>query len=392
MPLIQPESNIWTVVIWILLFLIFPIIFYRISYWEILFKLEAATSLMERRVQTATGIVLKKISKKPKKELKQAIRNFLEFFSIEPVSLDPFGIVRKFEHIVNLSKQRFRDFVKKIAPNLDEEEQANLMMGLSGAISLNQVAKILRHYTELVKKTKSPQLAMVLQMNVPLIERVGKALLAGTEALTKGWPIGDSIGCLVAAKLIGKEKTTEIEEDIILAKRKMNGKKVYILKSKGPGGRIGKIGRAVEKIIKREKVAKVITIDAAAKLEGEKTGSIAEGVGVAIGGIGIDRAFIEEITTKKAIPLDSVIIKMSSEEAIMPMKREILNATDKVCELVKENIARTKGDGVIIVVGVGNSCGVGNDERAAEEAVAKIKKVLKVIKRREEKKKKFKLF
>jgi hypothetical protein len=83
---------------------------------------------------------------------------------------------------------------------------------------------------------------------------------------------------------------------------------------------------------------------------------------------------------------------MSSEEAIMPMKREILNATDKVCELVKENIARTKGDGVIIVVGVGNSCGVGNDERAAEEAVAKIKKVLKVIKRREEKKKKFKLF
>jgi hypothetical protein len=359
---------------------------------DALFKLEAATTLMEKRVQIAIGIVLKKISKRPKKELRQAIKNFLEFFAIEPVSLDPFGIVRKFEHIVNLSKERFKYFVKSIAPNLNEEEQANLMMGLSGAISLNHVAKVLRHYTELVKKTKSPQLAMVIQMSVPLMERVGKALLSGTEALTKGWPIGDSIGCLIAAKLIGKEKTTEIEEDIVLAKRVIGGRKVYILKSKGPGSRIGKIGRAVEKIIKREKVAKVITIDAAAKLEGEKTGSIAEGVGVAIGGIGIDRAFIEDITTKKKITLDSVIIKMAPEEAIMPMKKEILSSVDEVCEIVKRNISRSEKNGIIVVVGVGNSCGVGNNEKAAEEAISKVKKVLKLLKRREEKRKKFRWF
>jgi hypothetical protein len=392
MPFLQPEYNVWIIVIWTLLFLLSPLIFYRISYLDALFKLEAATTLMEKRVQIAIGIVLKKISKRPKKELRQAIKDFLEFFAIEPVSLDPFGIVRKFEHIVNLSKERFKYFVKSIAPNLNEEEQANLMMGLSGAISLNHVAKVLRHYTELVKKTKSPQLAMVIQMSVPLMERVGKALLSGTEALTKGWPIGDSIGCLIAAKLIGKEKITEIEEDIVLAKRVIGGRKVYILKSKGPGSRIGKIGRAVEKIIKREKVAKVITIDAAAKLEGEKTGSIAEGVGVAIGGIGIDRAFIEDITTKKKIPLDSVIIKMAPEEAIMPMKKEILSSVDEVCEIVKRNISRSEKNGIIVVVGVGNSCGVGNNEKAAEEAISKVKKVLKLLKRREEKRKKFRWF
>lgn len=392
MPFLQPEYNVWIIVIWTLLFLLSPLIFYRISYLDALFKLEATTTLMEKRVQIAIGIVLKKISKRPKKELRQAIKDFLEFFAIEPVSLDPFGIVRKFEHIVNLSKERFKYFVKSIAPNLNEEEQANLMMGLSGAISLNHVAKVLRHYTELVKKTKSPQLAMVIQMSVPLMEKVGKALLSGTEALTKGWPIGDSIGCLIAAKLIGKEKTTEIEEDIVLAKRVIRGRKVYILKSKGPGSRIGKIGRAVEKIIKREKVAKVITIDAAAKLEGEKTGSIAEGVGVAIGGIGIDRAFIEDITTKKKITLDSVIIKMAPEEAIMPMKKEILSSVDEVCEIVKRNISRSEKNGIIVVVGVGNSCGVGNNEKAAEEAISKVKKVLKLLKRREEKRKKFRWF
>jgi hypothetical protein len=307
--------------------------------------------------------------------------------------LDPFGIVRKIEHIVNLSKQRFRYFVREVAPHLDEEEQANLMMGLSGAISLNQVAKILRHYTELIKKTKSVQLAMVFQMNVPLIERIGKALLSGTEALTKGWPIGDSIGCLVAANLTGKQRTVEIEEDLLLAKRRIKGREVYILKSKGPGGRIGKIGRGVEKLIRSKKIAKVITIDAAAKLEGEKTGSIAEGVGVAIGGIGTDRAFVEDIAVKREIPLDSIVIKMAPEEAVMPMKREVLNTVDKVCRLVEDKIEKTTERGAIIVVGVGNTCGVGNDQKTAKESVNKIEKVLKLLeKRKMKKKKKFRWF
>ncbi|MDI6806819.1 MAG: DUF1512 family protein, partial [Candidatus Aenigmarchaeota archaeon] len=157
MPWFTPEFDWRIILLWMALFLMLPFLFYKVSYWQILFKLEAVTALMERRVQKAAAIVLEKISKKPKKELRQAISNFLEFFVIEPVSLDPFGIVRKIEHIINLSKQRFRYFVKKVAPHLEEEDQANLMMGLSGAISLNQVAKILRHYTELIKKTKSVQ-------------------------------------------------------------------------------------------------------------------------------------------------------------------------------------------------------------------------------------------
>jgi hypothetical protein len=255
---------------------------------------------------------------------------------------------------------------------LDKEEQANLVMGLSGAISLYQLAKIVRHYVELVRKTKNLQIGMMLEMQMPMIERISKALFQGTEALTNGWPVGDSIGCLVAAKLIGESKTREVEEDVVLAERNIKKKQVMIIKAKGPGGRLGKLGKAVEKIVKKNKISKIITIDAAAKLEGEKTGKVAEGVGVAIGGIGVDRAYIESLATKKKIPLDSVVIKMSQEEAIQPMSEDILKALPLAIESVEKIIENSRGK--ILVVGVGNTSGVGNDARAAEQAEILVRK------------------
>ena len=57
---------------------------------------------------------------------------------------------------------------------------------------------------------------------------------------------------------------------------------------------------------------------------------------MAIGGIGIDRSYIENIATEKEIPLDSIVVKMSHEEAIMPMKTEILNSMYKVMKIVED--------------------------------------------------------
>jgi hypothetical protein len=310
----------------------------------------------------------------------------LDFFVIEPVSLDPFGIIKKIEQILTLSENRIKQFVKSLTPNFNSEERANLIMGLSGAISLNQVAKSVRHYVELIKKTKNLQLAIVLQMQLPLIEKISKALFKGTEAFLNGWPVGDSIGALAIASLITK-RTKEIEEDTLIVEEKIGKRKVYLIKAKGPGGRLGKLGRAVEKIVKREKIAKIITVDAAVKLEGEKTGSVAEGVGVAIGGIGVDRAYIENIATKEKIPLDSIIIKMSQEEAIIPMKKEILFSIPNVIEKIKASISETRGKGKIIVVGVGNTCGVGNNKRDVKKAEEKIRKIAKIMEKREKEEK-----
>ncbi|MFC2143899.1 DUF1512 family protein [Candidatus Aenigmatarchaeota archaeon] len=126
-------------------------------------------------------------------------------------------------------------------------------------------------------------------------------------------------------------------------------------------------GKAVEKVIKNNDIKRIITIDAAAKLEGEKTGSLAEGVGVAMGGPGVERSYIENIVVKKNIPLDSIIIKMGQEEAIMPMRKAIKDALPEVRKSIKRSLERTKRGDKIVIVGVGNTSGVGNSGKDIEK-------------------------
>lgn len=355
---------------------------------QILFKLEKSAQNMERLSSKAEKYVIKKIKKRPDSKLRKSVKRFMEFFVISPVSLDPYGIVKKFELLVDQEKYRFEYFVKQVAPDMETEKRANIMMGLSGAMSLYQLTKLVRHFVELIKKTKSINLAMILQMQLPLIERLAKSLYKGTEALSNGWPIGDTIGAYVAASLVGNSKFKLSDKDTIISRKRYNNKDVIIIKAKGPGGRTGNPGRSLEKITKREKIAKIITIDAALKLEGEKTGTIAEGVGVAIGGIGIEKTYVEQVAVKKKIPLDSIIIKMSQEEAITPMKKQILNSMPNVIIALNESIKRTKNKGKIIIVGVGNTSGVGNDKKEIEKSKKVILENIKKMRKEAKKKKK----
>jgi hypothetical protein len=384
-------QNDWNNIVWILwMFLSFVMVFFypRLMFTQIMWRFQQTVDLINQLSTNAKRIVNKKIAKYSKKEFKEAVNNFLEFFTIEPVSLDPYGIVKKIEHLTIQSEEKFKYFVRRIAPNMDSEEQANLIMGLSGAMSLYQIEKLIRHVLETMKKTKNYQLGLMLSMQLPLIEKISKALLKGTEALANGWPIGDGIGPLIVSNLAGNVIWKEIEEDVSAITKKIKGKNVVILKAKGPGGRLGRIGKAVDNLVKRNKIAKIITIDAAAKLEGEKTGSTAEGVGVAIGGVGVDRCYIENIATSKNIPLDTFVIKMGQEEAIMPMREEVLKTTGKIVRMIEENIKDTREKGKIIIVGVGNSSGIGNDFEQIKKAEVLIKKNAKILKQREDEEKK----
>ena len=381
-------EGIWGQVISLIFFLVFIFFYQRIMVTQILFRLEKSAELLEGMSKKAEMTIIKKISKKPNNKLKNGVRNFLEFFVISPVDIDPYGIIRKLEHLIHLEKERFKYFVGQITPSVNSEEQANIMMGLSGAMSLYQLSKLVRHFVELIKKTKSINLAMILQMQLPLIEMFGKALLRGTEALSNGWPVGDTIGAYIAADFIGDSNVVEVDDETVVSRKKYKNKDIIIIKAKGPGGRTGNPGKVLDDICKKEKIGKIITIDAALKLEGEKTGSIAEGVGVAIGGIGVDKSYVEEVAIKKKLPLDSIIIKMGQEEAIMPMKKSIFDSLPKVMNALNETIARTKEKGKIIIVGVGNTSGVGNDRKSIEKSKKIINENIKKIKALEKKKKK----
>jgi hypothetical protein len=114
----------------------------------------------------------------------------------------------------------------------------------------------------------------------------------------------------------------------------------------------------VESLSERPKL--IVTIDAALKLEGEETGKIAEGVGVAIGGPGVDKYKIEELAKSRNIPLHAFVIFQSITEAITPMRESIAKAADVVLEKVRKLILEKAGEGdVVVIAGVGNTVGVG---------------------------------
>jgi hypothetical protein len=354
-------------VIWILFMVVFFFFYPRIMVSQIMWKIEKTARDLELMSDKSLKFITKQISKNPDKRLRDSVERFFEFFMISPVGLDPYGYVPKLDHMIKNQKDRFEYFVNQVAPKMDMEGKANLQMGLAGGITVHEIAKIVRHYVELVRQTKNIQIAMVLQMQLPIIEKIAKAMFRGTKALSRGEPIGDGLGPLVAAELMGSAKAEEIEEDVLMARVPMDGRNLLVMKARGPGGRIGFPGKAVLKAINKHKAVRVITVDAAAKLEGEKTGSLAEGVGVAMGGPGVERSYIEEIVVKKGIPLDSIVVKMSQEEAIMPMRKAVKDALPRVRQSLKRSLERTKKGDTVIVVGVGNTSGVGNSGKAVKE-------------------------
>lgn len=156
-----------------------------------------------------------------------------------------------------------------------------------------------------------------------------------------------------------------IEEETVYTVADVEGRKVYIVKAEGPGSSVGRPGSATERLIEKlvaqgRKPRLLVTVDAALKLEGEETGSVADGVGAAIGDIGPEKIRFERIAVKYGIPLRAVAIKMGLEEAILGMTEKIVKGVEKAVERVREIIrGESKPGDIVVVVGVGNTVGVG---------------------------------
>ncbi len=377
-----------------LLFLVFLYFYPKLYLWQILNTLESELVKLEEYAIESQNDVVKKIKKLKGKKgastvtLRKKISAFMDFFAVSPVDIDPYGILNKIEHITKLAESRIERFVSRIAEIEERDSKKNVKFGLLGAMSVVMIYKIMRHYVETIKRTNNIQLGLIIQMMLPEIMKAAKANLKATKAFLDGIPIGDGIGPLVATMMKSKEGE-EIEPDVVVSKEKIDGKDVFVLKAKGKGAEISqtKMWRAIEKIVKKEKIKHIISIDASLKLEGEKTGSVAEGVGFVMSPYGVDRPFVEEIATKHGIELDGVIIKMSDVEASIPMKREIYRAAPVALEKVKELIKLSPHRN-ILVVGVGNTCGVGNSADEVRNLEKVLKPVWRVMKKEEEEERK----
>lgn len=299
---------------------------------------------------------------KPQVDPAERVDQFLEYITITPQSMDPSGIVWKLDQILDVREVRFKDEVKLMAPEANEVQLNNLENTLEAAMALNIIYKVIRHFYILGKKTLSLYIIMQVQMVLPLIMKEAEAFASALKAFATGQPIGDGAGALVAAKMMHGHKTRKIAKDIVAATVPLEGRIAHILKSEGPGGNVGKPGDGIIKIIKENKgkIATIVMIDAAQKLEGEKPGDVAEGVGAAIGGPGVEQFKIEESVLKYKIPVNAVIIKEDLGDAVSPMRKEVFDAVDTAIQRIKRLILeRTKKGDAVIIAGIGNTIGIG---------------------------------
>jgi len=377
MLLAQAGGDIFGTLMWFVVFFVFIVLYPRMMLSQIIWKIEAGARRLEAMSEKANTMAARKAG-----AAKKAIDQFTEFFVIEPSSLDPFGIVRKIDQVIRQIEHRFEDFVRSVAGKKSAKAQQEFNYGLRAAIGLKQIAKIVRHNVELAKKFKNLQIAMIIQMQLPIIEKIAEGEFKGTQAFLSGWAIGDSIGPLVAAELIDRAKP--IAEDTVVGETRIEGRRCFVLKATGPEPHLGRIDEAIEKIMLRYDISHVITVDAAQKLEGEKSGSVAEGVGFAMGGFA-QREMIENALLPRKKPIDSIVIKVGMEDALVPMKKEILDAVPASLEAIKRSVLRSRKGSNVLIIGVGNSCGIPDVKKELPNVKAAIKQIAAKIAEQEAK-------
>ena len=364
--LIGTGDPILTIISLLSYLFIFVFIFYgqRIQMYVMIREVESSLfklKLMKDEGRKTAIETIKEIGK-PTTDPASRVDRYMEYFTIPPQSMDPAGIVYKLDHILDVRDERMKDEVKLMAPASDDVQVYNLENTLEAAMALNFIYKVVRHYYLQGKKTLSLYTIMQLQMILPLVMKEAEAYASALKAFAYGQPIGDGAGPLIAAKLMHGYEVRKVPKDCVVASVPFEGRTALVMKAEGPGGNVGKPGDAVKALMEENKgkISAVVMIDAGLKLEGEAVGEIAEGIGAAIGGPGVDQYKIEEAIVEEKIPLYAVIIKEDIGDAVSMMRKEISDATDKAIERVKNVVQeRTKEGDTVIIVGVGNTIGVG---------------------------------
>ena len=356
-------SNPLTYILWFAPIFVLMIYGQKLQLWMTLNDVSKSLAKLKtmKEIARREAIDYIKTSVKPSIDPSEKIDKFLEYFTIMPVDLDPNGIIGKLDHIMRIKDERIRSEIKRMADGISETHASRIENILEAATALNMIYKVVRHFYLIGKRTTNMFVLVQLQMVMPLLLQEAEALQNGISAFKNGQPIGDSIGPMVVGKMmIGKEKKL-IARETLYTEDEYQGRKLYFLKAEGPSGAVGRPGEGVQRLAGEMglKIDAIIMIDAALKLEGEKTGAVAEGIGAAIGGIGVERYQIEDIATRFNIPVYAIIVKESIQDAVSIMRKEISDSFDKVSNTVFKVIEdKTFVGQSVLVVGVGNTMGV----------------------------------
>ena len=376
--LMQAQTDPLSLLLNLLFFvMIFMSMFYgtKIQMWRSSKEVQSGLEKLKTWNDDCKQILLKVFKKyadkkEMDKDLQLKLDDFLSFITIGPVSLDPYGIIAKLDHIIDIRDDRYKEEVALLAPNVTpgSPEAQNLENMVEAAGAVDYIYRLIKHFLIMGKKSKSYILLMQISMQLSLILGMAKSYYRATKAFSEGSPIGDGLGPMVAGSFVRNVaqqddvKAVEIEKDTIMQEVDFEDRTIYVIRARGPGGTVGKPGTAIKKLVEDQdkNISRIFMIDAGLKLSSDKTGSIVVGVGAAIGGIGVEKYFIEDSSTKKDIPIDALICRQSLENAITVMTRPITQSVPALVEKIKMGIRkRTEKGSKIIVAGIGNTIGIG---------------------------------
>ena len=357
-----------------LAFFVFIIVFSlygaKFQMWQWLKQIETGMLELKRMAieSRQTSIETFKKFGREEEDVATGLDRWLDYFTIMPVDLDPAGVLRRLDHLLDERRDRFQEFVFELAPEASVSQQQSLENTLEVTQVLSMIFRIVRHFYILGKKTGSQIVIMQIQMQMPEIMRLAKAYFEALDAFSQGKPIGDGIGPLVVTKFAREYGATaqnyvqEISREVGYYPIEVDGRTVFALRATGPGGTVGKPGFGVQKLVEEHNggIARIITIDAALKLEGEDMARVSEGTGAAIGDPGPEKYASENAATQNNISIEAIVIKQDEAAAVGVMQKRILDSVPEVIERIKAAIQkRTKPGDKIILAGIGNTIGIG---------------------------------
>ena len=355
------DSNPFMMLIWMLPIILFVFYGQRIQLIITSRDIKKRMSELEEYRNDSRDELINYIKEKlsPNGDPTQKLDRFFDYFTIMPVDIDPNGIIPKIHHLVRSREDTTRRQVKSMFTEINTLEVTKVQNLLEIVTTLQLFHKVVRHLFLTAKKQNNYPLILPLQMMLPFIMEQAEALKDAVPAFKQGQPIGDGIGPLVVGGMMLNTKKQKAEFETVYSESEFNDRKLILLKAEGPYATVGRPGEATESLIEKLKPDIIIMIDAALKLEGEETGSTAQGFGAAIGGIGTDRFKIEEVAAKHDIPIFAIVVRQSVNDAITLMKKEISdqaeNVRDQVYEMITDN---SNPNQTVLVIGVGNTLGV----------------------------------
>jgi len=357
----KDDTNPLMMLVWILPIILFVFYGQRIQLYVTSSELKKGIKKLDSFREESRDELIEYLKKNMKLDVDpvKKIEQFLDYFTIMPVDMDPNGIVDKVQHTVRAREDYTREHLKSLSPQISDFELSKVQTLLEIASSLQMIYKIINHMFLTAKKQNNYPLILPLQMILPFIMEQAVAMKDAIPAFKSGQPVGDGIGPMVVGKMMLECPKEIVSFQTVLAKTDFEDRTLFLLKAEGPGSTVGRPADALDVITSDSKIDAIIMIDAALKMEGEDSASIARGFGAAIGGIGIERFSIEAIATSKKIPIFSIVVKQSVSEAITLMTKEIADTADdvsaQVYEMIQEN---TKQGQSVVIIGVGNTAGV----------------------------------